>query len=747
MQFGNLYEKFFDRAKRDLPYGSEREYHTDLYCMLDIYISASVQMKEEMAKGRSGVGKDALYQRGVSVEADVMRMEYARHRIDARDDCVQETIRNLVDSARLHIRTRLLHTGDKLFLRYQYLVELVHMSEWEQFLFLIAFSAVHNTRYESAYSYLQEGVRFPTLRLAMSLYRLARELPAEEAAKSVEKQGVLMQYLLETPGTEEYQAASFALILRERVWAFLGGYDGMDQGVMRIAELFRFSERQNPLLIRRRQKAALKGYLLGMFKQRERRGQVLQIYGPDGIGRRSLLKSAAAEMQVNLLFVDAEKLLAGNVEELWELLKRIILESILQGAVICFCGYEPPVQRAEAGVCDAEPVTLQFLMKEIREECSVCVWLSREKADFLLNHRLHVLYMELPMLLAGEREQLWRAYTMGCDAPFETDGSIDPRLEANRYILTPRSLREVLWDAQLHADGEKHPISSADIRKAVERQSGNQLGASATKIRSVYTWKDLVIGKEQRRQMEHICNQVKYRSIVGEQWGFYQKTSYGRGVSALFYGAPGTGKTMAVQVIANELGLELYRIDLSQIVSKYIGETEKNISDLFRRAKHTNALLFFDEADSLFAKRLEVKDAHDRNANAETAHLLQKLEDYEGISILATNYINNIDEAFKRRIKYMVNFVFPAPDVRLKLWRTILPEEAPLGENIDFAFFADKFELSGSGIKEILTNAAYMAAAEERGLQNRDVAEAVRLHFSKYGKILGRTELKYLDQA
>lgn len=745
MQSGNLYEKFFDSGKRDLPYASEREYHNDLCSMLDIYVSASVQMKEEMAKGRSGVDHEALYQRGVAVEAGVVRMEYARHRMDARDDCIEETVRNTADAARLHIRTRLLRTGDRLFLRYQYLVELVHMSEWEQFLFLIAFSAVHHTRYEAAYSYLQGGIRFPTLRLAMSLYRLARALPEQEAAKSVEKQGVLMQYLLETPETEEYQAASFALILRERVWAFLGGYDGVDQGIARIAELSRFQEKQSPLLIRGQYKTALKGYLLRMLEQRESRGQVLQIYGPDGIGRRSLLRSVASEMQVNLLFVDAAKLLSGNVEELLGFLKRILLESILQGALICFCGYETPVP--EVAARGAEPVTLRFLMEAIRTECSVCVWLGREKAEFLLNHGLHVLYMELPMLSAGEREHLWREYTMGSGAPFETDGSVDPRLEANRYILTPQSLREVLWDAKIHAACERRSISSRDIRKAVECQSGNQLGASATKIRSVYGWSDLIIGDKQRRQMEHICNQVKYRSIVGEQWGFHRKTSYGRGVSALFYGAPGTGKTMAVQVIANELGLELYRIDLSQIVSKYIGETEKNISDLFHRAKHMNALLFFDEADSLFAKRLEVKDAHDRNANAETAHLLQKLEDYEGISILATNYVNNIDEAFKRRIRYMVNFVFPAPDVRLELWRTILPEETPLAEKIDIEFFAEKFELSGSGIKEILTNAAYMAAAEGSGLRNSDVAEAVRLHFSKYGKILGKAELKYLEQA
>lgn len=304
---------------------------------------------------------------------------------------------------------------------------------------------------------------------------------------------------------------------------------------------------------------------------------------------------------------------------------------------------------------------------------------------------------------------------------------------ANQYIVTPRSLREVLWDAQIHA-GEK--ITTEDIRDAVNRQISSQLGKSVTQIRSVYSWDDLVIGDAQRNQLKMICSQVRCRTVVGEEWGFYKKAAYGRGICALFYGASGTGKTMAVQVIANELGLGLYRVNLSQIMSKYIGETQKNISDLFQRAENTNAVLFFDEADALFAKRTEVKDSHDRGANAETAYLLQRLEDYDGITILTTNYVNNIDDAFKRRIKFMVPFAFPTPKVRLELWNTLLPQEALLGEELDFNFFAERFELSGSSIKEILTNAAFLAAAEGRGMYNRDLEEAIRLDFAKYGKIL-----------
>lgn len=255
------------------------------------------------------------------------------------------------------------------------------------------------------------------------------------------------------------------------------------------------------------------------------------------------------------------------------------------------------------------------------------------------------------------------------------------------------------------------------------------LGTYAVRINSVFTWDDLVVEDGVRRQMEHICNQIKYRSIVADDWDFYKKSPYGRGICALFYGSPGTGKTMAVQVIANELGLDLYRIDLSQMVSKYIGETEKNISSLFERAKDINALLFFDEADAFFAKRSDVSDSNDRNANAETAHLLQKLEEYEGITILATNLKENIDEAFRRRIRFMIHFRLPDADVRRTLWHKMFPPQAPLEEDVDLDFFAEQFELSGSAIKEIVFNAAYMAAAEHGSIGNRHIIEALKLNF------------------
>ena len=193
---------------------------------------------------------------------------------------------------------------------------------------------------------------------------------------------------------------------------------------------------------------------------------------------------------------------------------------------------------------------------------------------------------------------------------------------------------------------------------------------------------------------------------------------------------------MAAQVMANELGLDLYRIDISQMVSKYIGETEKNIAKLFEKAKHMNALLFFDEADALFSKRSEVKDAHDRSANMEVAYLLQKLEEYEGISILATNYLNNIDDAFKRRIRFIVNFSLPNADIRYNLWKNLIPKEAKVKDNIDFEFFAKHFEISGSNIKEILINSAHMAIADKKAISNYYIIQSIKNNFQKNGKLL-----------
>jgi SpoVK/Ycf46/Vps4 family AAA+-type ATPase len=224
-------------------------------------------------------------------------------------------------------------------------------------------------------------------------------------------------------------------------------------------------------------------------------------------------------------------------------------------------------------------------------------------------------------------------------------------------------------------------------------------------------------------------------------WGFDRKLSQGKGVNVLFAGPSGTGKTMAAEIIANELGLDLYKIDLSGIVSKYIGETEKNLDRIFRAAENANAILFFDEADALFGKRSEVRDSHDRYANLEISYLLQKMEAYAGIAILATNLRQNLDDAFVRRLAFTVHFPFPDETSRRRVWAGIWPAETPLAADVDLAFLARQFKLSGGNIKNIALAAAFLAAEDGGRVTMAHLLQATRREYQKLGKVLSDTEL------
>ena len=218
------------------------------------------------------------------------------------------------------------------------------------------------------------------------------------------------------------------------------------------------------------------------------------------------------------------------------------------------------------------------------------------------------------------------------------------------------------------------------------------------------------------------------------EWGFAKKLSYGLGITALFSGGSGTGKTMAAEVIANALGLDLYRIDLAQVVSKYIGETEKNLDKVFTAAANANAILFFDEADALFGKRSEVKDSHDRYANLEISYLLQKMEQYEGIAILATNLSENLDQAFTRRLAFSVHFPFPDESARLQLWARAWPQAVPASESVDRSLLARELKLSGGNIKNIALGAAFRAAGNGGTIDLAHMNQAVRRELQKLGR-------------
>ncbi|HEX2927588.1 MAG TPA: ATP-binding protein, partial [Ruminiclostridium sp.] len=316
---------------------------------------------------------------------------------------------------------------------------------------------------------------------------------------------------------------------------------------------------------------------------------------------------------------------------------------------------------------------------------------------------------------------------------------------ASKFRFTPGQIKDALELAELNAAGSKNiadGIGSDCLISACYQSGKSYLISKARKIESRYGWEDIILHDDAMELLKAACNQMKFRQTVFGDWGFGKRLSYGKGLSILFSGPPGTGKTMAAQVVAKELQLELYKVDISKLVSKYIGDTEKNLEEIFDEAQLSNAILFFDEADAIFGRRTEVKDSHDRHANVETAYLLQRMEEYEGITILATNYLKNIDEAFLRRFGFVIDFPFPDAAYREKIWRSMLPEETPAAENIDFSFIAKKFELSGGNIKNIVVSAAFIAAEKNESVGTCHIIKAALRELHKIGKMIISDELE-----
>jgi SpoVK/Ycf46/Vps4 family AAA+-type ATPase len=276
---------------------------------------------------------------------------------------------------------------------------------------------------------------------------------------------------------------------------------------------------------------------------------------------------------------------------------------------------------------------------------------------------------------------------------------------------------------------------------AARAQSGYDLASLTVKIEPTHRWSDLVLPDDALAQLQELCQHVILGDKVLRDWGFSERLPPGSGVNALFAGPSGTGKTMAAGIVARELGIDLYRIELAGVVSKYIGETEKNLDRIFNAAENSNAILFFDEADALFGKRSEVRDAHDRYANIEISYLLQKMEQYSGVTILATNLRANLDEAFTRRMAFTVYFPFPEEASRRLIWRQMWPSRMPRAADLDLDYLAKRFPLSGGNIRNIALAAAILAATDQKPVGLRHVFRALRREYQKMGKQISDTEL------
>ena len=336
----------------------------------------------------------------------------------------------------------------------------------------------------------------------------------------------------------------------------------------------------------------------------------------------------------------------------------------------------------------------------------------------------------------------WRgalAEAGGTDGP--GTGTDDRLADATRaYRLDSGQIRRAADVASRLAAIEGRPVAPEDLRTAVRAQNGAGLARLARRIEPTVGWDDLVLPPATRRQLSDLALRARHRDQVLGRWGMRPGGGRGRGIVALFAGESGTGKTMSAEVVAADLGMELYVVDLSSVVDKYVGETEKNLERIFVEASDVNAVLLFDEADAVFGKRSQVKDAQDRHANVESAYLLQRVESFDGIAVLTTNLRANLDEAFTRRLDVVADFPVPDAEQRLALWERCLGTEIPRAPDLDLATCAERFELTGGSIRACAVTAAYQAAETGRPLDTEQLVAAVLAEYRKLGRLVLESE-------
>jgi hypothetical protein len=365
----------------------------------------------------------------------------------------------------------------------------------------------------------------------------------------------------------------------------------------------------------------------------------------------------------------------------------------------------------------------------------VCAPLAVEAPPGSHAERLQGVRLDLPGLTAAERRAAW----------IEGLGEVSTRMEAtlerivDYFDFDEATIRQTAATAL-----QTPPEHGEDVGRAVwrvcRRQGRRSLDALTRRIAPRAAWGDLVLPEAQMRTLQQIVIHMRQRAVVHQQWGFAERYSHGHGLSALFAGGSGTGKTMAAEILARELDLDLYQIDLASMVSKYIGETEKNLRRVFDAAEESGAVLLFDECDALFGKRSEVRDSHDRYANLEVSYLLQRMDSYRGVAVLTTNMHHALDAAFIRRIRFIVQFPFPDAASRARIWKGVFPQPAPL-DALDFQQLS-QLNVPGGVIRNIATHAAFLAAEEGGAIGARHVLEASRIEYAKMDKPLTAAETR-----
>jgi len=590
------------------------------------------------------------------------------------------------------------------------LVSSFGLSEFERLLLLLCVGVELDTSFAELVSQAQKTASQPTLSMAMAI------LPNPHWS-AVTPVGPLRRWrfleVLVQPGVP---TVNCPLRIDERILHFLAGIQYLDDRIDGVIEPVAPQE-----LVASHQKLArdiAQNFQIALATSRPL--PMIQLCGPEEGVKSAVAAAAGVEMGLRMFAVGAENLpvSAAELEALVTLWER---EAVLgSGALLVVADAEHNDQRTTSPVSRL----LETVMGPV-------LLSSRERWRPL---RRPVLTYEVAKPSSSEQAEAW---ALRLDAAGITTNGFAKRL-ASQFNLSLAAIDQSVQFAT--AVKEDDGNMNSRLWAASRSQARPRLEDLAHRIEPRAGWFDLVLPDQEKNLLREIASHVAHKAVVYDEWGFSKTCSRGLGISALFCGGTGTGKTMAAEVLANELQLDLYRIDLSCVVSKYIGETEKNLRRVFDAAEDGGAILFFDEADALFGKRSEVKDSHDRYANIEINYLLQRMESYGGLSVLATNMKSALDPAFLRRLRFLITFPFPDSASRAEIWKHIFPQATPL-DRLDIAALA-RLEIAGGNIRNIALNAAFLAVAAKEPVRMAHIFRATRAEYTKMERPFSEIEMQ-----
>ncbi|MCE1254319.1 MAG: AAA family ATPase, partial [Anaerolineae bacterium] len=612
-------------------------------------------------------------------------------------------------------------------LKLNVLVSTFNLDEFEKWTLLICLAPALDIRYERIYGYLQDDVTLVNGSVDLILTLLLPENPDRlDYFERFNPDAALQKYNLLIPGGDAgHKPVNFlrrTYFVDNGVVSWLVGEYTPSISTEGVLDLYPVDLEESAEDIESvfEKKLMPNADVLTSIKP------LLSFFGDDTLQQEMTARRLAVALEMPMLKINL--VFEENAETALEKLTLVVRDARMLKALLFIQGCDIFINR------DGCLLPQVFFKLKLLDDL---VLLSSRNPfrfmDDMPGNDYPIMRVPFDSLSSNDRLSLWAGLLE--DAADEV-AEADLEVLSGQFTLTSGQVMSAASMALSIALQNGRQLQTGDLFEAARFHSGHHLVELAQKIHPRYHWGDLVLPETPVNMLRELVSMVKARSRVLEEWGLGKKLTASFGVSALFTGQSGTGKTLAAQIIANELGIDLYRIDLSTVVSKYIGETEKNLERIFNEAQTSNAILFFDEADSIFGKRSEVKDAHDRYANIEVGYLLQRMEGYDGIAILATNLRANLDEAFTRRLQFIINFPFPDEEYRKQIWEVLIPPSLPREDNLDLGIMAKRFKLAGGNIRNIIVSAAYLAANDGGRLTMKHLMHGARREFQKMGRLI-----------